>query len=287
MDSSTTRLGAPIILPSVAKREKAARSCFSFARSGRNHLHPRYWHDLGKVYPSERCRTSAPALSEAHLPFLVREPYQALADRTPMAVLAPSDRRRQGCEHDGQGPRVAHMPTAATADAASRCVIERNDERSGLPTTKPLKRSRGAGPSHSLQCAFIRSVLRRCKSSPNEETDVFSGAIDDNKYSRAIATLAEPDDKPDYAQRAALAMQVLAKPDGRQLIRTVYYQARQWPTGRLAPLLLRFTRRAGMSDRRRVKRRGISQRYAPLAAGPGRRSAGTAPVDFGAASSAQ
>ena len=51
---------------------------------------------------------------------------------------------------------------------------------------------------------------------------MFGGAIDDNKYSRAIATLAEPDDKPDYAQRAALAMQVLAKPDGRQLIRTVY-----------------------------------------------------------------
>ena len=51
---------------------------------------------------------------------------------------------------------------------------------------------------------------------------MFSGAIDDNKYSRAIATLAEPDDKPDYAQRAALAMQVLANPDGRQLIKTVY-----------------------------------------------------------------
>jgi hypothetical protein len=40
--------------------------------------------------------------------------------------------------------------------------------------------------------------------------------------SRAIATLAEPDDEPDYAQRAALAMQVLAKPERRQFIRTVY-----------------------------------------------------------------
>ncbi len=38
--------------------------------------------------------------------------------------LARSDRRRRGCGHDGQRSRVAHMPTAATADAASRCVIK-------------------------------------------------------------------------------------------------------------------------------------------------------------------
>ena len=38
--------------------------------------------------------------------------------------------RRRACGHDGQRIRVAHMPTAATADAASRRVIERNPERS-------------------------------------------------------------------------------------------------------------------------------------------------------------
>ena len=36
------------------------------------------------------------------------------------------------------------------------------------------------------------------------------------------------------------------------------YQAPRWPTDRLPPPLLRFTRKPGMSERRRVKRRGMS-----------------------------
>jgi hypothetical protein len=38
------------------------------------------------------------------------------------------------------------MPAAATADAASRCMIEGNDEPSGAQLRNSLKRSRCAGP---------------------------------------------------------------------------------------------------------------------------------------------
>src|SRR5215472_10773836 len=47
----------------------------------------------------------------------------------------------KGCGHDGQRIRVAHMPTAATANAASCCLIERNPERPGRQFTNRLKRS--------------------------------------------------------------------------------------------------------------------------------------------------
>ena len=60
--------------------------------------------------------------------------------------LARGYRRRRGCGHDGQRIRVAHMPTATEADAASRCVIERNPERPRLQLTNRIKRSRCAGP---------------------------------------------------------------------------------------------------------------------------------------------
>src|SRR5271166_1347446 len=63
--------------------------------------------------------------------------------------LAQGDRRREGCGRDGQRCRVAHMPTAAEADAASRCVIERNTERSGFQSRTEIKRSRCAGPLQS------------------------------------------------------------------------------------------------------------------------------------------
>jgi hypothetical protein len=76
-----------------------------------------------------------------------RRPHQALADRTPMAVWR--DRRRRACGHDGQRFRVAHMPTGAQADAANRCVIKRNDERSGFQLRTEIRRSRCAGPLHS------------------------------------------------------------------------------------------------------------------------------------------
>ena len=61
--------------------------------------------------------------------------------------LARGD-RPQGCGHDGQRLRVAHMPTAATADAASCCVIERN--WSGrAPTKNPPQTVPCAGPVES------------------------------------------------------------------------------------------------------------------------------------------
>ena len=47
--------------------------------------------------------------------------------------------------------RVAHMPTAAEADAASRRVIERNNERPGVQLTNRPKRSRSAGPFQSFR----------------------------------------------------------------------------------------------------------------------------------------
>ena len=78
-----------------------------------------------------------------------RRPHQALADRTPMAVWREAVAGAQGCGHDGQRIRVAHMPTAATADAASRCVIERNPEQSRFQLKSRLKRSRCEGPFQS------------------------------------------------------------------------------------------------------------------------------------------
>ena len=72
--------------------------------------------------------------------------HQALADRMPMAVWARRRSSAPSCGHDGQRLRVAHMPTAATADAASCCVIERNLERSRFQLRTCLRRSRCAGP---------------------------------------------------------------------------------------------------------------------------------------------
>ena len=69
------------------------------------------------------------------------------ADRT-LSLRRQGDRRRQGCGHDGQRLRVAHMPTAAEKDAASRCMIERKPERSGSQVKNRFKRSRCAGPLH-------------------------------------------------------------------------------------------------------------------------------------------
>ena len=74
------------------------------------------------------------------------------------------------------GVRIRRSPTArrwrsgarrppAEADAAHRCVIERNNERSGFQRTNRLKRSRCAGPFHSngvgphLRTVVVRSDL--------------------------------------------------------------------------------------------------------------------------------
>ena len=75
-----------------------------------------------------------------------RRPHQALGVPRADGGLARGGRRREGCGHDGQRFRVAHMPTAAEADAAPRCVIERNNERPGFQLTNRIKRSRCAGP---------------------------------------------------------------------------------------------------------------------------------------------
>jgi len=80
---------------------------------------------------------------------LQRAPSTPGARRPPAdGGLARGGRRRGDCGHDGQRIRVAHMPTAAEADAASRCVIERNNERPGCQSRTEIKRSRCAGPFH-------------------------------------------------------------------------------------------------------------------------------------------
>ena len=77
-------------------------------------------------------------------------------DTAPMTVWREATEGK-GCGHDGQRFRVAHMPTAAATDAASRCVIERNTERSDFQRRTEIKRSRCAGP-------FLRfdADKRRC-----------------------------------------------------------------------------------------------------------------------------
>jgi putative transposase len=64
-----------------------------------------------------------------------RRPHQALADRTPMAVWREA---------------IA----GAGADAASRCMIERNDERSGFQLRTEIMRSRCAGPLQFISASF-------------------------------------------------------------------------------------------------------------------------------------
>ena len=65
--------------------------------------------------------------------------------------LARGDHRRQGCGYDGQRFGVAHRPTAATADAACRWMIERNHERSApnieTTSTGPAVRVHFNGPA--------------------------------------------------------------------------------------------------------------------------------------------
>ena len=74
-----------------------------------------------------------------------RRPHQALADRTPMAVWREANAGPKAVDMMDNAPA---LPTAAEADAASRCMIESNDERSGFQPRNRPKRSRGAGPSH-------------------------------------------------------------------------------------------------------------------------------------------
>jgi putative transposase len=62
-----------------------------------------------------------------------RRPHQALADRMPMVVWREG---ATGAKAVDIVDNASAMPTGATADAASRCVIERNDDRS-LQTKKP------------------------------------------------------------------------------------------------------------------------------------------------------
>ena len=57
-----------------------------------------------------------------------RPRIQALADRMPMAVWRKAIVGARAVGMMDAGLRVAHRPTAATADAASRCVIKRNEE---------------------------------------------------------------------------------------------------------------------------------------------------------------
>ena len=65
-----------------------------------------------------------------------RRPHQALAARSPMAVWREATAGVNGCGHDGQRFRVAHRPTAATADAASSLRDRKEHRAVGLPTRK-------------------------------------------------------------------------------------------------------------------------------------------------------
>jgi hypothetical protein len=70
-------------------------------------------------------------------------PHQALADRPPMAVWREAV---AGAKAVDMMDNASAMPTAAEADAASRCVIESNPERSRPQPRNRFKRSRCAGP---------------------------------------------------------------------------------------------------------------------------------------------
>ena len=77
-------------------------------------------------------REAARGISEWIAFYNERRPHQALGHRAPMtvrrdavAVAKAVDRMDNACA----------MPTAAEPDAASRCVIERNDERSDFQRT--------------------------------------------------------------------------------------------------------------------------------------------------------
>ena len=76
--------------------------------------------------------------------------------------LARRRSRLEGCGHDGQRCRVAHMPTAATADAAFGRMIGRNWERSDFQLTNRFKRSRCAGPLY----LYYRLLSKRLSEIP-------------------------------------------------------------------------------------------------------------------------
>ena len=77
-----------------------------------------------------------------------RRPHQALTDRAPMAVWREAIAGAEAVDMMDDAPTLPTCPQAAKADAASCCVTERNDEQPRLPTKKPTKRSRCAGPFH-------------------------------------------------------------------------------------------------------------------------------------------
>ena len=70
------------------------------------------------------------------------------------------------------------MPKAAEADAASRRVIERNNERPGFQLTNRPKRSRCAGPFQNYPDLFVRMgrLIAAGKSSAFEPRGKFAGS---------------------------------------------------------------------------------------------------------------
>jgi hypothetical protein len=91
----------------------------------------------------------------------IRRDNQALADRTPMAVWREAIAGARAVDRMDNAAALPIMSTAAEADAASCCVIERNTERSGFQSRNRRKRSCGAGPSHDPDRAVAQRRLLR------------------------------------------------------------------------------------------------------------------------------
>ena len=87
-----------------------------------------------------------------------RRPHQALADRTPMAVWREAMPAPKAVDMMDNASALPTCPQPTAAEAASRCVIERNQERSGFQLTNQIKRSRCAGPLQQDPCELSPKV---------------------------------------------------------------------------------------------------------------------------------
>ena len=95
-----------------------------------------------------------------------RRPHQALTDRAPMAVWREAIAGAEAVDMMDNAPALPTCPQPQKADAASCCVIERNDERPSFQLVNQLKRSRCAGPFHDQVSRSETSSARRQRARP-------------------------------------------------------------------------------------------------------------------------